>query len=124
MTPSPCKSRFNYFNYFNYFNFLEQIMKRVLIFTACLALGCGAKVPPLSSESQAIVRKFEEHLPKHRTQLFEGLCKDVEKLHDTKKITDEEYAALHNVCGPASTGQWDRAQENLEPLKKAVSEKK
>ena len=99
-------------------------MKRALLLVGCLLLGCGAKVPPLSSESKAMVRKFETHMPQHKTQLFEGLCKDVEKMHDSKKITDEEYKALHSVCGPASTGQWDRAKSNLDPLLKAMNEAK
>jgi hypothetical protein len=96
----------------------------MLGFAVCVALGCGAKVPPLSSDSQAMVRKFDEHFSRHKTQTFEGLCKDVDKMHNSKKITDEEFDALHKVCGPASTGQWDRAKANLDPLLKAMNEKK
>src|SRR5262245_20314118 len=99
-------------------------MKRLLAFAFCLVLGCGAKVPPLSSESQLMVRKFEDHMPRHKTQTFESLNKDLEKLHDSKKITDEEYQVLHKVCEPASKGQWDRATTALEPLLKAPEAKK
>ena len=99
-------------------------MRQLILLLPLALLGCGSKVPPLSSESKAMVRKFEEHLPRHKTQTFETLCKDVEKMHDTNKISDEEFEALHKVCGPASTGQWDRAQSNLQPLLQAADEKK
>jgi hypothetical protein len=100
-------------------------MKRLLVFLFCALLGCGgSKAPPLSSDSKAMIRKFEEHLPNHKTQLFEGLCKEVDRLHNSNKISDEEFQSLHSVCGPASTGQWDRAKTNLEPLSKAMNEQK
>ena len=99
-------------------------MRRISVFALVMLAGCGAKTPPLSSESKAMVSRFEEHLPRHKTQTFEGLCKDVEKMHDTKKISDLEYDALHKVCGPASTGQWDRAKVALDNLVKSVDEKK
>lgn len=99
-------------------------MKRLIVLSFCVLMGCGSKMPPLSSESKAMIRKFDEHLPKHKTQLFEGLCKDVEKLHSSNKISDQEFEALHSVCGPASTGQWDRAKSNLDPLLKTMNEQK
>src|SRR5262245_61735344 len=99
-------------------------MKRIMALSFCVLMGCGAKVPPLSSESKAMIRKFEAQFSAHKTQTFDQLCKEVDKLHSSKKITDQEFEALHGVCGPASTGQWDRAKPNLELLVKAANEQK
>jgi hypothetical protein len=99
-------------------------MKRIVILMLLAGLGCGSKPPPLSAESKAMILKFDEHLSRHKTQTFEGLCEQIEKLHETKRITDEEHSALHKVCGPASTGQWDRAKAALDPLLKAMSSEK
>jgi hypothetical protein len=99
-------------------------MKRLLALFACVVVGCGGKVPPLSSQAQALVKKFEQQLPKHQTAAFDQLCKEVDKMHEQKKLTDEEYQALHKVCGQAKDGQWDRATDNLKPLKESMEAKK
>ena len=99
-------------------------MKRLLALVACLAVGCGAKAPQFSQQGQALVKKFEQQLPAHQTVAFEQLCKEVEKMHDQKKLSDEEYQALHKVCGQAKEGQWDRASANLKPLTEALAAKK
>lgn len=98
--------------------------RRLWLLPVCLAVGCSAKVPPLSPASQAMVRKFEQQIDRHKTQTFEEMCKEIEKLHSDKKITDEEHAALHSVCGQASRGEWDRAKGNLDLLVKSMAEKK
>jgi hypothetical protein len=99
-------------------------MKRIIALSFCVLMGCGAKVPPLSSESKAMIRKFDDQFSKHKTATFEQLCKEVDKLHSSNKISDQEFEALHGVCGPASTGQWDRAKPNLDLLLKALDEQK
>jgi hypothetical protein len=103
---------------------LEYPMRRAALIAVAVMLGCSGKTAPLSSEGQAMLKKFETHLPRHKVEAFESMCKDVEKLHDSKKITPEEYEALHKVCGPASTGQWDRAQVAFDALTKAQQAEK
>ena len=99
-------------------------MKRVLSLVACLAVGCGGKATQFSQQGQAIVKRFEQQMPQHQTAAFEQLCKEVEKMHDQKKLSDEEYQALHSVCGQAKEGQWDRATANLKPLTESLAAKK
>ncbi len=99
-------------------------MKRLLALVACLAVGCGGKSPQLSQQGQAMVKKFEQQLPQHKTPTFKQLCEEVDKMHDQKKLSDEEYQARHKVCGQAKDGQWDRAAANLKPLSDAVAAKK
>jgi hypothetical protein len=99
-------------------------MKKFLPLSACFVVGCGGKAPPLSPQAQSLVKKFDQQLPQHQTAAFEQLCKEVDKMHDQKKLNDEEYQALHKVCGQAKDGQWDRATENLKPLKESMEAKK
>jgi len=99
-------------------------MKRSLALAACFVVGCGAKVPQFSQQGQALVKKFEQQVPQHQTAAFEQLCKEVDKMHDQKKLSDEEYQALHKVCGQAKEGQWDRAAANLKPLTESLAAKK
>ena len=99
-------------------------MKRLLALVACFAVGCGGKALQFSQQGQAMVKKFEQQIPQHKTAAFEQLCKEVDKMHDQKKLSDEEYQALHKVCGQAKDGQWDRAAANLKPLTDARAEKK
>lgn len=99
-------------------------MKRLLVLVACFAVGCGGKAPQLSQQGETLVKKFEQQLPQHQTAAFEQLCKEVDKMHDQKKLSDEEYQALHKVCGQAKDGQWDRATENLKPLTESLAAKK
>ena len=98
-------------------------MKRLLALTACVALGCGGKATPMSAQAKTWAKKFEQQLPQHSTATFKQLCEEVEKQHSTKKITDEEFAALHKVCGQAKDGQWDRAEKALKPLLESADKK-
>ena len=99
-------------------------MKRLLALVACFVVGCGGKAPQFSQQGQAMVMKFKQQLPQHRTAAFEQLCKEVDKMHNQKKLSDEEHQALHKVCGQAKDGQWDRAEANLKPLTESLAEKK
>ena len=99
-------------------------MKRLLALVVCFAVGCGGKPIQFSQQGQALIRKFEQQLQQHQTAPFEQLCKEVDKMHDQKKLSDEEYQALHKVCGQAKAGQWDRAAANLKPLTESLAEKK
>jgi hypothetical protein len=60
----------------------------------------------------------------HQTAAFEQLCKEVDRMHDQRTLTDEEYEALHKVCGQAKEGQWDRAAANLKSLTESLAAKK
>ena len=99
-------------------------MKRLLAVVACFAVGCGGKAPEFSQQAKAIVKKFEQQLPQHKTASFKQLCEEVDKMHDQKKLSDEEYQALHKVCGQAKEGQWDRAAANLKPLTESLAQTK
>jgi len=91
-------------------------MKRAVPLVLCLVLGCGGKAPPMSAQAKSMAKKFEQQLPKHSTDVFKQLCEEVDKMHKGKKLTDEEYNALHRVCSQAKDGQWDRAEKALKPL--------
>lgn len=99
-------------------------MKRLLALVACFAVGCGGKAPQFSQQGQAMVKKFEQQMPQHKTVAFKQLCEEVDKMHKEQKLTDEEHQALHKVCGQAKEGQWDRATANLKPLTDSLAEKK
>ncbi len=99
-------------------------MKRLIVALACVALGCGGKVPQLSEQGKSFMKRFEQQMPNHKTPAFKQMCDEIEKLHDQKKMSDEEYKALHKVCGPGGEGQWDRATAGLKALTAAQSEKK
>ena len=98
-------------------------MKRLAALVALLALGCGGKAPPLSPQGEAMVKRFEQNLPAHKTAAFKQMCEEVERYHKDGKISDEEYQSLHKVCGYGKDGVWDRAASNLKPLAAAVEGK-
>ncbi len=98
-------------------------MKRLMVVVICFVGGCGGKAPPLSAQAKTMAKKFEQQLPQHKTEIFKQLCDEIEKMHTGKKLTDEEYTALHKVCGPAKEGQWDRAESALKPLKESAETK-
>ena len=98
-------------------------MKRLIPLLVLLTLGCGSKAPPMSEQAKSLAKKFEQQLPKHSAPTFKQLCGDVDKMHDQQKLTDEEYNALHKVCGQAKEGQWDRAASALKPLLEAADRK-
>ena|SRR3972149_1343812 len=93
----------------------RRMWERFVLAGMCLMIGCG-EAPKFSAQAQGMLKKFEQQMPQHKMQTFEQICKSVEKMHDDKKLTDEEYEALHRVCGQASTGQWDHAEEALKEL--------
>src|SRR5437870_3107928 len=91
-------------------------MKRWLFALPFLLLGCGAKVPQFPAEEQDLLKRFEKEIAGHKVPALKQLCDRVDKLHDEQKLTDEQYQALHKVCGPAVEGQWDRADALIKSL--------
>ena len=98
-------------------------MKRWLSLAACLVLGCGGKPLQFSEPGKAMVQRFEAQLPQHKTAAFKQMCEELDRMHKDGKVSDEEYEALHRVCGQAKEGQWDRAASSLKPLSEALKAK-
>jgi hypothetical protein len=99
-------------------------MKRLTVLLALLVAGCGGKAPPMSAQAKSLAKKFEQQLATNNPAIFKQLCDEVEKMHTSKKLTDEEHEALHKVCGQAKDGQWDRAKAALKPLLEAIEAEK